>query len=106
MPRKCKKGNIWDNKNKECRPPTRDEKWEMALWREAKHHASFLGTSTGAAGGGLIGAAVGQPLIGAALGAAYNRKRAINIQKHQSDPPYTNVPSRNIPREYRRKKKK
>tara|TARA_R100000664_G_scaffold21769_2_gene31159 strand:+ start:1965 stop:2303 length:339 start_codon:yes stop_codon:yes gene_type:complete len=104
---KCKKGTIWDIDLGECRVPTRDEKIEMANWKEAKNAASKFGILTGAPAGAVVANMASKgvkstkgkiltTLAGALVGGAVGRRRAINKQKKESSPSYENVKSRKI----------
>ena len=102
---KCKKGTIWDSESGECRVPTKDEKMEMAQWKDAKSAAGKYGTVTGMLKGGLIGMLSTDPRVKLATtvaGALYGRHKAIKKQKEESTPPYTNVKSRKITKKKRK----
>mgnify|MGYP003110182418 CR=1 FL=1 len=100
--RKCKPGYIWDNEKKVCRKPTKDEDFEMRSWKQAKGAASLLGTGYGIMASTPVALATGiSPSKAAIVGGLIGRKKAIKYQKEMSNPPYDNVPSRRIPKEYR-----
>ena len=112
---KCKKDEIWDNEIDDCRVATRAEKFKILEWKGAKDVAAKHGIMTGAMKGaaayeiargvskkeGSFAAALGSTLVGA----LYGRHKDIKTQREESTPPYTDVPSRKIPKGKKRKKK-
>ena len=117
MAKKCKKGEVWDSRIEDCRVSTSREKRRMKQWEGAKEAASSFGTMTGAAAGSVVGSVAGRGvksekskalslLAGTVGGALIGRYKAIKKQREKSSPPYTNVPSRKIPRGKKRKRKK
>lgn len=113
MPRKCKKGEVFDIKIKACRKSTRKDRYEQLSEKDAYNPAKSYGTSRGLMASSLAGVAVEQAgvkmktsskLALLAAGALYGRRKAIKMQKKRDkELGIKKAPSRKIPKKYRKK---
>jgi len=79
---KCKKGEIWDSKIKDCRTPSSDEKKTMIKYKQDSSVAKELGTYAGIASGIAAGsvtknkkASMALPIVGALVGRYKAKKK-------------------------------
>ena len=109
---KCKEGQIWDSKIKECRTPTTNEKRIANRYKEDIKTAKQFGTLTGSGAGMVSGKIVGGKakgnksklaiMAGSALtGALVGRYKAKKSVEKKYKKAGIDVPSRKIPKKNR-----